>query len=308
MAALTTSMAASSQMSINYTRGNEKEADRVGITLLANSGFNPMGAPNFFGKMAEKYRYKSKPPAMLLTHPLPESRIADARIRAQNLPAQPDIPNLAFELTKVRLQSRYEGNPRDNIKKFKSIIKKQQYVFKNAALYGLAISYYENKDFSQAKTILHKLLNQDKNNLFYADVLTDTYISLKEFDSGIKMLNELNLLMPNNQVVALNLANLLTEAKQYEKAELILQDFLLLNPNSFIANDLLTTVYQKQDKMALMHVSKAEVLALLGAYPRAIDELQTGYNFVEDSPLVKKRIRARILQFQSQEEKLKRLN
>jgi len=258
--------------------------------------------------MAEKYRYKSKPPAMLLTHPLPESRIADARIRAQNLPAQPDIPNLAFELTKVRLQSRYEGNPRDNIKKFKSIIKKQQYVFKNAALYGLAISYYENKDFSQAKTILHKLLNQDKNNLFYADVLTDTYISLKEFDSGIKMLNELNLLMPNNQVVALNLANLLTEAKQYEKAELILQDFLLLNPNSFIANDLLTTVYQKQDKMALMHVSKAEVLALLGAYPRAIDELQTGYNFVEDSPLVKKRIRARILQFQSQEEKLKRLN
>ena len=62
MATLSTSMAASQQMGINYTRGNEKEADRVGIALLANSGFNPMGAPNFFNKMAEKYRYKSKPP------------------------------------------------------------------------------------------------------------------------------------------------------------------------------------------------------------------------------------------------------
>jgi len=308
MAALSTSLAASTQMGINYTRSNEKEADRVGISLLANSGFNPMGAPDFFGKMAEKYRYKSKPPAMLLTHPLPESRIADARLRAQNLPARPDIPNLAFELTKARLQARYEGSPSENIKKFKSIIKKKQYAFKEAALYGLAISFFEDKEFSQAKAILKQLLKQDKNNLFYADVLTDTLIGLKSYEPAIKMLAELNLLMPNNQVVALNFANVLTEAKQYEQAELILQDFLLINPDNFIANDLLTTVYQKQDKMVLMHASKAEVFALLGAYPRAIDELQTGYNFIEDNPLVKKRIRARILQFQSQEEKLKRLN
>lgn len=308
MAALSTSMAASTQMGINYTRGNEKEADRVGIALLANSGFNPMGAPDFFGKMAEKYRYKSKPPAMLLTHPLPESRISDARLRAQNLPARPDVPNLSFELTKVRLQARYEGNPIDNIKKFESMLKKNRYTFKAAAQYGLAISYFENNQFLAAKKILLSLLAQDKNNLFYADVLTDTFIGLKDYQPAITLLAELNLLMPNNQVVALNYANVLTEAKQYEKAELILQDFLLLKPNNFIANDLLTTVYQKQDKMALMHATKAEVFALLGAYPRAIDELQTGYNFIDDNPLVKKRIRARILQFQSQEEKLKRLN
>ena len=72
MAALSTSMAASQQASINYTRGNEKEADRVGIELLANSGFDPQGAASFFGKMAEKYRYASMPPAMLLTHPVSE--------------------------------------------------------------------------------------------------------------------------------------------------------------------------------------------------------------------------------------------
>ncbi len=52
MAALSASMAISQQASINYTRGNEKEADRVGIALLANSNFDPQGAPSFFGKMS----------------------------------------------------------------------------------------------------------------------------------------------------------------------------------------------------------------------------------------------------------------
>ena len=194
------------------------------------------------------------------------------------------------------------------LKKFEKIISKKRYVFEAAAKYGLAISYFENKEYTKAQAIIEQLLFRDKNNLFYADVLADISISTKNYHNAIDKLAELNLLMPNNQVVALNYANVLMEAEKFEQAELILQDFLLVQPNNFIANDLLTTVYRKQQKMALMHATKAEVLALLGAYSRAVDELQTGYTFAENKPLVKKRIKARILQFQNQEEKLKRLN
>jgi len=38
-----------------------------------------------------------------------------------------------------------------------------------------------------------------------------------------------------------------------------------------------------------------------------VDELHTSYNYVEDQPLLKKRIKARILQLQEEENKLKRL-
>ena len=113
--------------------------------------------------------------------------------------------------------------------------------------------------------------------------------------------------MPNNQVVTLNYANVLNEAGKYAQAESLLQTFLVLSPKNFIANDLLTEVYRKQDKKALMHATKAEVFALLGAYPKAVDELQTAYNFVEDNPLLQKRMKGRILQLQEQQEKLKRL-
>ncbi|MGB1262482.1 MAG: M48 family metalloprotease [Cognaticolwellia sp.] len=307
MAAISTTIAASQQAGINYTRGNEKEADRVGIALLANSGFNPQGAPDFFAKMAEKYRYKSKPPAMLLTHPLPESRISDARVRAQNLSPRPIAPSLQYELAKARITARYEGNAKSNIINFQLSLEKERYAIKAAAEYGLALSHYENKDYQSAIVQLEALLLDDNNNLFYVDALADAYIAVKAYDKALSMLSELNLLMPNNQVVALNYANVLTEAEHYRTAEVLLQDFLTLQPENFIAYDLLTEIYRKQDKMALMHGTKAEVYALLGAYPKAIDELQTGYNFVEENPLLKKRMKGRILQLQDQQEKLKRL-
>ncbi len=307
MAALSASMAVTQQASINYTRGNEKEADRVGIALLASSNYDPQGASSFFSKMSTKYRYASKPPAMLLTHPLPESRIADARQRALNYPARPLPPSLGFELTKARLKARYQGDSRSNISFFELQLKKKRYAIKAAAQYGLALSYFENKQTHKALQLLEVLKQNDKNNLFYVDALTDVYIANNQADKAIKMLEQLNLFMPNNQVVSLNYANALLTVKQYDLAAQILQDFLLVNPGNFIAYDILTTLYRTQEKTGLMHMSKAEVYALLGAYPKAVDELQTSYTFLDEQPLMQKRVKARILQLQEQENRLKRL-
>ncbi|WP_232771334.1 beta-barrel assembly-enhancing protease [Colwellia sp. 12G3] len=307
MAALTASMAVTQQASINYTRGNEKEADRVGIALLASSDFDPQGAASFFSKMSAKYRYASKPPAMLLTHPLPESRIADARQRALNYPARPLPPSLDFELTKARLKARYQGDAKSNISFFKQQLSKKRYTIKAAAQYGLALAYFENKQTTDALQLLEHLRLNDKNNLFYVDALTDVYIANNQATKAIKMLEQLNLFMPNNQVVSLNYANALLTVKEYDLAAQILQDFLLVNPGNFIAYDILTTLYRSQEKTGLMHMSKAEVFALLGAYPKAVDELQTSYTFLEEQPLMQKRVKARILQLQEQENRLKRL-
>ncbi len=307
MAALMGSMALTQQASINYTRGNEKEADRVGIALLSASNFDPKGAANFFGKMSSKYRYKSAQPPMLLTHPISASRITDARQRAHSLPSRTLPPKLSFELTKARITARYENDAKNNIARYKLQLDKKLYILEEAAKYGLAISYFENNQHVAAQAILEPLFAADNTNLFYADVLSDVYIALKQFDRGIEMLAKLDLLMPYNQVVTLNYASILKSAEKYEQSAQLLQDFLLVKPGNFIAYDLLTDIYKKLGKTALMHSSKAEILALYGAYTPAIDELQTGYTFAKDKPLLQKRIKGRILQFQAQEDKLKRL-
>lgn len=307
MAALSTSIAIGQQMSINYTRHNEKEADRVGIALLAQSGFDPNGASDFFSKMSERYRYKSKPPAMLLTHPLSESRITDARLRAQNFPKRHIAPSLPFELTKARITARYENTPDQNINIYKGIIANKRYVFKEAAQYALAIAYFENNNAKKAEELLIPLVLGDEKNLFYIDVLTDVFLKQKEYVRALEMLARLYKLMPNNQIVTLNYANALHTAGKNEEAAVLLQDFLLVKRDNFIANDLLATIYKAMDKPAMMHASKAEIYALLGGYKRAIDELQTAYNFTDDNPILQKRFKGRILQFQDKLEKLKKL-
>lgn len=307
MAALMSANAATAQASINYTRSNEKEADRVGMAILANSGFDPNGAPDFFKKMSAKYRYTSKPPAMLLTHPLPDSRITDSRNRAQAYPSRLLPVNLDFELAKARLRSRYAGEPKNNIKTFAAELQRQSYQIKAASEYALALSYFADKQYDAAEELLTGLLDKHPNNLFFVDGLTDTYLEQKKYGKALTMLERLNLLMPNNQVVTLNYANSAIKAEKYGLATHLLQDFLILNPGNFIAHDLLTEAYRKQDKPSQMHASQAEVYALLGLYPKAIDELHTAYNFASEKTLMKKRIKARIVQLQESENQLKRL-
>ncbi|QDP01484.1 M48 family metalloprotease [Thalassotalea sp. PS06] len=307
MAALSAANAAGAQASINYTRSNEKEADRVGMSILANSGFDPNGAPDFFKKMQAKYRYTSKPPAMLLTHPLPDSRITDSRNRAQMYQSRLLPASLDFELAKARLRARYSGDAKRNIKTFAAELKKDKYQRIEGAQYGLALSYFADKQYMEAEELLTGLLEKHPNNLFFVDALTDTYLEQKKYDNALTMLEKLNQLKPNNQVVTLNYANSAIYAEKYDLATNLLQDFLILNPGHFIAYDLLTESYRKQDKPSQMHASQAEVYALLGLYPKAIDELHTAYNYADEQSLMKKRIKARIVQFQERENQLKRL-
>lgn len=53
MGALATAEGTIIQHQINYTRGDEAEADRVGIATLARAGFQPQGMVDFFAKMQQ---------------------------------------------------------------------------------------------------------------------------------------------------------------------------------------------------------------------------------------------------------------
>jgi predicted Zn-dependent protease len=307
LAALSTSNAASAQSSINYTRQNEKEADRVGISILANAGFDPDGASSFFGILAEKNRLKSTPLGFLLTHPLPESRIADARTRAASFRPRNIPESINFHLAKSRILARYYANPERNIKYFFDIIQRKSYVFKQAAKYGLALSYLANEEFEAAQGLIDGLLEKDPDNLFYLDTYTDISIEMNQHHKAIDKLTTQIVHAPYNQVLTLNLANVLIKSGDFERATTLLKDYLLINPDNLLAYELLSDAYRSSEQKLEMHQVKAETYALLAAYPRAIDELHTAYNYANERKLEQKRIRARIEQFRTALERLQSL-
>lgn len=62
-----------------FSRDQEREADQVGLRLMAEAGYEPASAMEFWQNMAKDEDKSKKPPAFLSTHPATEERIANLR-------------------------------------------------------------------------------------------------------------------------------------------------------------------------------------------------------------------------------------
>ncbi len=85
-AAIASGIALMQQRQINYTRASEHEADRIGIHILARTGYDPGAMAGFFGRMQRALRSQGEgPPEFLRSHPVTTTRIAEAKERAAKL-------------------------------------------------------------------------------------------------------------------------------------------------------------------------------------------------------------------------------
>ena len=307
MAALTTTMAVSIQSQINYTRTHEYEADRIGIKTLVDAGYDPNGMAQFFGKLAEKYRYASLPPQMLSTHPLPEARLSEARLRASQYKTKNVTNSLDYQLSKVRITVRFSSiTPTSTINLYENQLKNQEYEIKEAALYGLALAYFENENFLQAQNIINDLLKIQPGNLFYIDLATDTALALNKANQIIEKLQQLYKKSPDNPVYTINLVAALQEDKHYADAEKILELFIRSHPHHILAQIIAIDLYILLNDRAKEHASKAQYLALQGRFREAIQEVGNALIYT-DNPLDKARYAAMMAGYQKDNLRLQAL-
>ncbi|MGX9417204.1 beta-barrel assembly-enhancing protease [Vibrio sp. WJH972] len=303
VAALTATTAGSMQSAINYTRANEKEADRFGIDTLAKAGFSPQAMPTFFGRLSDEYRYSSTLPAMLLTHPLPDSRITDSRSRSANYPQTNPPLSLQFQLARARVVVRYSGlnttNALDWLARQK---KKNQAQLSTASAYGEALVYLNTKKTEQAEAILKKLLSNDPSNHFYLDAISDVYIAEEKYDQAIQMLNRALLQSPKNNVLTVNLANVLMQKKNYKEAAKLLQRYTHDDPNSTIGWQLLAEANNHLGNEKEELASRAELFALKADWNKAIQYYTKASQLTELGSLTQARYDARIDQLLIQRE------
>jgi len=95
------------QQQISFTRSNESEADRVGMTFLADAGFDPHGMATFFWTLQQRSGGAgANIPDLLRTHPVTSERIAETRDRAAQLPRPVVADSVSYALVRERLRVR----------------------------------------------------------------------------------------------------------------------------------------------------------------------------------------------------------
>ena len=81
-AGIVTGQAAATQLSLNFSRDMEREADRVGFNVLVEAGFAGSGMVSMFERMEQAYHLMDNGAyPYLRSHPLTSERIGDARTR-----------------------------------------------------------------------------------------------------------------------------------------------------------------------------------------------------------------------------------
>lgn len=68
---------------LKHSRSQESEADRTGIKYMSKAGYDPKGMISFFQEMQQQGG--PRPPEFLSSHPLPETRVREARKIISNL-------------------------------------------------------------------------------------------------------------------------------------------------------------------------------------------------------------------------------
>lgn len=291
-------MAGSAQSQISFTQSNEQEADRVGLRTLAKAGFNPYASVEFMQKLADQTRFMSKPPEILLTHPLPNSRLTDMRNRSMQYSKKDLTPSLDYYLAKARLAVLLDRNKNTGkllIEDYKKLNNEQAKV---ALVYCGALADYRTGEYQKAKQQLQPLLDNDPNNIWYIDLMTDIDLELNNNAAAISRLQTALKKAPNSSALQLNLANAYVKNSNYQQAVSLLHRYTFDNNDDVNGWDLLIKAYGGLHSRAQEMSANAELLALQGQFKQAIQLLQNAKGQTKGNQTMISKLDARISQLQ----------
>jgi predicted Zn-dependent protease len=275
-------VAASRQLS--FTRDAEREADRVGLQILGNAGFETTGMVNFFGRLQVASRNTNDTaPSYLRTHPLTTERIADIEARIRNQPYRQHADSLDFSLIKSRLRILQDDTPqgwRDAAAIFAGQARQGSRSQMLAGRYGMAVLALRQRDPVRAQALLNDIQAEMERNpaLPATSMLTTLAIEIKlasqQPEQALQAARAARVQFPLSRAVKMQFADCLLAAGKSEEASLFLRDQAQLYRQDSAIQQVLARAYAEQGKQALQHIALAEFYSLTGSLPAALEQLK----------------------------------
>lgn len=264
------------QTQLNFSRDNEREADRAGVQTLERSGFDPRGMPAFLERLQRAYRiYDTNAPSYVRTHPLTTERIADVQNRVESMPYRQVPDTLEFQLVRARLQVA-QYSPRDAVERFNDILQEKKTVSDIPARYGLVLALLEAKDIQRAVRESEILLKEAPDSVMIAVLVARVRLAAGNRKDAFELYAETLKRFPRWRALIYDYARALLDAKRPREALQVTGDASQVLRGDRRLYQLQGQAYAALGQKLQQHRAQAEAFVLMGNLSAAIDQLQSG--------------------------------
>jgi len=273
-AALATAAATTAQKQINFTRHNEQEADRIGITILSDSGFNPEKMGDFFQKLQRESRGQGiNIPEFLRTHPVNSARISDAQGRARALPKSNKPDSLTYQIMRHRILALANPNKRTSVAQYKSDLKNHRGDALAATRYGYAISLLRTEQHTKARQQIEILIKKYPMRIAFLLAQAEIEVKAKNIKRALEIYQHTLKLYPGNESILHDYIDILLQQKQYTLAQGTLESFLKHTPRNPVFYKYLAQSEAARGHATESHAALAEYYFQIGQFHQAVDQI-----------------------------------
>ena len=295
IAVLSAAQAAAQDSALRYSRGNEQEADRVGMQTMVAAGMDPHAAPAMFERMLQASRYSggNRVPEFLRTHPLSENRIADTRNRARQYPKTMKHTNLDYQLMRARVVTQLAKTQEAAVQRFRGELAGSTRS-REAARYGLTLALAASGRPEEASIELARIWPDDLNRVEY--ILADAEIDMarNQPQSAVDKLAKQLLVSPGNHPMTMAYAYALMKNQQSHIAEEVLIAQSKIKPKDPGLWYLLAEVQGLSGNILGLHQARAEYFILNGIFDEAERQLSYALKLAKNNHLTTAKINHRL--------------
>lgn len=230
------SQTATMNSSMAFSRNNEREADRVGMQIMNQAGYDPRAMPRFFATMNQQSQLNQTAnqflPSFVRSHPLSNERLSESRSRAQRYTSlslnQQQRHQALFDLLYWRVQSTGKHVSETALTT----------AAKNSVGAKLALMYWygEQQRFKEANELYTELsalpapqrqVLEPLLSITQSQILTEK----NQWQQAAELLESQQRLYPERRDLRLYLAEALTNSNQPTKAQALLKPLTEQQPS-----------------------------------------------------------------------------
>ncbi|MBH88153.1 MAG: hypothetical protein CMJ12_03230 [Pelagibacterales bacterium] len=268
------------------TRQNEKYADAAAIKYMTSVNRSCIPLTDLLKTLGkQELLHENRQDPYLRTHPISQERIYDIMEATKNISINEQrdlsLDDIKFKRIVAKIVA-FTNSPG------KTLLLYPKNSSQIDAKYARAIAYLRLPDLEKGIREIKELINLDKNDPFFPEVLGQMLFENGQIFKSIEQLKISSDLLPNNPIILLSLARSQIEygkSKENNEAILNLKRILKIIPKNIAAWKLLSIAEARNNNINLAQLASAESYFLMGRYSLAIQFAEKAkISFKKNSP------------------------